>query len=128
MHKRDLPLLKSIQEFFGGKGTIHLRSNRNGSVILKIRDLQALTEVVIPHFNKYPLVTQKRADFLLFEKVVALISEKKHLTYEGMREIVGLKHATGKLLPAELVSSFPDLELESRPLIELNETSSFDPN
>jgi len=128
LHKRDLPLLKSIQAYFGGKGTIHVRSNRNESVILKIRDFKALTEEVIPHFNKYPLVTQKRADFLLFEKVVALIAEKKHLTYEGMREIVGLKHATGKVLPAELVASFPDLELESRPLIELNETSSFEPN
>jgi len=51
-----------------------VRSNRNGAVILRIRELKSLIDVVIPHFNKYPLVTQKRADFLLFEKAVALIA------------------------------------------------------
>jgi len=29
-----------------------------------------LIEVIIPHFLKYPLLTEKQADFLLFKSIV----------------------------------------------------------
>jgi hypothetical protein len=58
LHSRDLPLLRSIQAFFGGIGYIY--ENKNGKtvsfVVCKSEDL---TTVIIPHFLKYPLVTQK---------------------------------------------------------------------
>lgn len=76
LHKRDLYLLQAIQSYFGG-GTIHERSNRNGAVVLTITELKILKDKVIPHFIKYPLVTQKCADFELFVRAVNLISEKK---------------------------------------------------
>lgn len=35
--------------------------------------------VIIDHFYKYPLVTQKGADFLLFKQAFNLVSRKEHL-------------------------------------------------
>lgn len=60
IHNRDLALLHQIQLFFG-VGTISAASkDRSVYRVLKIKDL---TNVIIPHFNKYPLLTKKQADF-----------------------------------------------------------------
>lgn len=121
LHKRDLPLLKGIQAFFGGGGDICVRSNRNGSAILKFSELEILREVIIPHFIKYPLLTQKRADFELFAKAVYLISAKTHLTGEGLREIVALRFGKGTKIPADLLEAFPDIIPVSIPFSEPRE-------
>ena len=99
-------------------GSIRARSNRSGSVVLSITELEILREVVIPHFLKYPLLTQKRADFELFAKAVDLISAKKHLTADGLREIVSLRFGKGTKIPVELLEAFPDVIPVSRPFVE----------
>lgn len=40
--------------------------------------------IVISHFKKYPLITQKWADFELFNKAFNLLKNKEHLTPERM--------------------------------------------
>jgi hypothetical protein len=66
--------------------------------------------VIIAHFDKYPLLTQKLANegaarayvlrrgekspaqnFLLFKRVIELMNRKEHLTTGGLRKIVGIK-------------------------------------
>jgi len=47
--------------------------------------------VIIPHFIKYPLVTQKRADFELFTKIVEILKNKGHIESKGLQQIVNLK-------------------------------------
>jgi hypothetical protein len=37
--------------------------------------------VLIAHFDKYPLITQKRADYELFKMVILLMSQKEHLSF-----------------------------------------------
>jgi len=49
--------------------------------------------VILDHFDKYPLITQKHTDCLLFKQVIEKINRKEHLTMEGLKEIVGLKAA-----------------------------------
>jgi hypothetical protein len=61
LHQRDLLLLIQIQEFFNGIGTITLNNNRN-SAVFRVIKLNDITNVIIPHFDKYPLLTNKRAD------------------------------------------------------------------
>lgn len=40
---------------------------KNYSVVhYEVRSIKELTKVIIPHFDKYPLLTKKRADFELF--------------------------------------------------------------
>ena len=42
------------------------------------------------HFDKYPLITQKKADFEVFKQAVDLVKSKKHLTKEGLQKIVNI--------------------------------------
>ena len=55
-----------------------------------MRDLGHLLERVIPHFERYPLLSGKRGDFLRFAKVCELIRVRAHLTEPGLRTIVEL--------------------------------------
>jgi LAGLIDADG endonuclease len=48
-------------------------------------------EVVINHFDKYPLITQKFADYQLFKQAFELIKRKEHLTLEGLKKLVAIK-------------------------------------
>jgi len=59
LHIKDLPLLENIKQFFG-VGEIRLGEN---FAVFYVTALNDLIEVIIPHFNKYPLLTQKQADF-----------------------------------------------------------------
>ena len=56
LHARELPLLVKIQTFFGvGKITI----GNNNTVHYHVSSILDLTNVIIPHFDKYPLITKK---------------------------------------------------------------------
>jgi hypothetical protein len=59
--------------------------------LYNVTSLQDLTNVIIPHFDKYPLITQKLADFILFKKVIDLMNRKEHLTLEGIEKILAIK-------------------------------------
>lgn len=80
LDKRDTILLKRIQEFFG-LGIISAR--KNGKVTFYVQSFSDITHVIIPHFTKYPLLTKKRADFILFSKAVQLLNDKVQSTAEG---------------------------------------------
>ena len=82
-------LLKQIQSFFG-VGSITTYKKR-GTVSFYVKSIVEINSIIIPHFDKYPLLTQKRADFLLFKKVVELIDNKAHLNIEGLHQIINLK-------------------------------------
>jgi len=92
----------------------------------RVSSLRDITNVVIPHFNKYPLITQKRADFLLFKEIVDLIIKKEHLTIEGIRKIVALKASLNLGLTDDLKVAFPDIVPVTRPLVKYSEI--LDPN
>jgi hypothetical protein len=48
-------------------------------------------EHIIPHFNSFPLVTQKQADYILFKEIVSRMANKEHLTNSGLIKILSLK-------------------------------------
>jgi hypothetical protein len=56
----------------------------------EVRSLADLINKVIPHFHKYPLISGKRQSFYSFEKVCQLMQDKKHLTKDGLGEILVL--------------------------------------
>ena len=59
IHKKDLALLELIQKFFG-VGNIYIKNDNSITyLVTSVKDLQ----VILEHFNKYPLITKKRADF-----------------------------------------------------------------
>lgn len=113
-------LLKQIESFFG-VGSITLRENRN-CIMYRVLSLKDIIEVIIPHFDKYPLITQKRADFELFKSVVDLMNDKKHLTPEGLQQIVSIRASMNNGLSEELINSFPNFTPLERPIVKLPES------
>jgi len=119
LHRKDIALLKRIQSFFG-VGKIITRS-RDNQVIYAVKSLKELHNVIIPHFIKYPLLTQKKIDFELFILVIELMMNKEHLTELGLRKIFSIKASLGKGLSKKLINVFPDLVAIEKPIIKMTE-------
>jgi hypothetical protein len=96
-----------------GVGEIFKSEQNIRYVVSSLSDLA----VIIDHFDKYPLITQKLADYLLFKKGVDLIKEKEHLTMEGLRKIVAIKASMNLGLSYELKAFLPGIISISRPLV-----------
>jgi hypothetical protein len=97
---RDLALLKRIQSYFGGIGEIN-KCGKN-AYQYRVTSLKEIVNVIIPHFINYPLISQKRADFWLFKQVVDLMIIKKHVTLEGLQQIINIKASMNLGLPDKL--------------------------
>lgn len=126
LHNKDLDLLERIQAY-GFKGVGGIRVNKKDfSVNYSVASLKDLIDVIIPHFDAYPLLTQKNADYLLFKKVVYLMEKKEHLTDEGLHNIVSIRAVMNNGLSDVLLENFTDLNLVERPKVELKNIE--DPN
>jgi hypothetical protein len=107
LHINDLVLLQRIQSFFG-VGSISINKNSNTAIYI-VKSIQDIINIIIPHFIRYPLLTQKKADFLLFKSIAQLINNKEHLTKEGLYKILNIKASLNNGLTKELIKSFPNL-------------------
>ena len=116
LHKRDLSLLLQLQEYLGGVGNIYTKPNLNmvNYVISSNKELTSL----INHLEKYPLLSQKAADFILFHQVIQLINSKHHLSIEGLNKIINLKASMNLGLSDFLKSEFIDFCPIERPVIK----------
>jgi hypothetical protein len=117
LHKRDLNLLLQMQYFFSGTGSINISKTRQ-SATYSVKSIKNITTIIIPHFLKYNLLTQKAADFILFNKIVRLINTKAHLTKEGLHQIINIKASLNLGLSENLKSYFTKITLVERPLIK----------
>ena len=66
---------------------------------LEVRCLNDLIEKIIPHFEKYFMLSSKQKDFMIFAKICAMVFGKKHLQKSGLRKIVRMAckmNASGK--------------------------------
>ena len=125
LHKKDLELLKTIQAFFKGVGFISM-SNTRDSAAFRVRSLEDL-KVIIAHFDKFPLKTQKQADFTIFKEVINLMNKGEHLTKDGLDKIINIKASINKGLSEQLKEQFTNVVLVQRPKVEISPLVS-DPN
>jgi hypothetical protein len=65
----------------------------------------------------YPLITQKKADFLLFKLIVNLMNLGAHLNSEGLKKIISYQGAMNKGVSTKLKNLFPDVIIAERPLV-----------
>ena len=72
---------------------------------------------VFNHFDQFPLLTQKQADYELFKQAFNIILNKEHLTMEGLTKIVAIKAYLNQGLSGDLKSSFPAITPIARPLV-----------
>lgn len=115
LHLRDAALLEKIQLFFGGIGDITIRKKDN-TVYFTVKSVKDLMNVIIPHFSKYHLLTEKQTDFKLFKEIVTMMSKKQHLNTEGLNRILELKSALNKGLTPFLSENFPNVKPMPRPV------------
>lgn len=106
MHISDTPLIESVRKYFGNIGYITISTVRN-TVEFRVSTIKDIVNVIIPHFDKYPLITKKASDYLLFKQIVLYIVDKKHLTSEGLQAIVNLRASLNWGLTDSLKKAFP---------------------
>ena len=71
LHEKDLELLKSIQAYFGGVGVI-TKPHRN-MCAFRVTSPEEISQKVLAHLDKYPLITKKYADYLLFKEITLIM-------------------------------------------------------
>ena len=120
LNLRDLKVLQRIQIHFGGVGKISFEKN---SAKYVVRVMDELLRTVIPHFEMYPLLTKKFADFELFRQIVLILSAKGHRTEEGFLKVLSLRYNLNKGISSELIKLFPNLVPVDRPLVPEREIS-----
>ena len=124
LHQKDKALLEQIKTYF----CIGSISKQGAQTIqYSVQSVKDLV-VIIDHFDKYPLITQKRADYELFKQVFYLIFRKEHLTLSGLHKIVAIKASMNWGLTDELKASFPDQLLTPTPRPLVINQSIKDPN
>jgi hypothetical protein len=72
LHNKDLHILKALSAHFGVGG---IYSHTGDMMRYKVSSIRDLTRVIVPHFENYPLQSQKRADFDLFKSVIKIINK-----------------------------------------------------
>ena len=102
LHKKDKLLLEKFKKYFGGIGTLNIRKNFVQFRVFSIEDLN----IIITHFEQYPLITKKQVDYMLFKEALYLIKNKEHLTFKGLQKIVNIRASMNKGLPASLKKVF----------------------
>ena len=128
LHKKDYNLLSLIQDYFK-VGTI--TNHGDNSLQYTVKSFKYL-DIILDHFDKYPLLSQKCADYQLFKDAITLIKNKEHLSSKGIKKILGIRASMNLGLSDEFKLSFPDIQSVSRPLVglELVQRKNFfiDPN
>ena len=66
-------------------------------------------KIIIPHFLNYPLLTHKYSDFVLWSKVVNIISVKDYLTTAGFNTILTYYASINRGMSSKVLSEFPDI-------------------
>lgn len=104
IHKSDLQILTEIKSFFN-VGQISVRGN---VAMYSVKSLREILEVIIPHFDKYPLFTKKNADFLLFKSAAFIMKSKNHLNSKGLQKILNIRASLNRGLTSILWDLFPN--------------------
>lgn len=115
LHSKDIVLLRRLRAFFD---VGILTERKNNRIVYYVQAFTDLTKVIIPHFNKYPLLTQKNADFILFKDVVDLLNSKEQASMEGLQKIINIRASMNKGLSEDLKNVFSSTSPVIRPIIK----------
>jgi LAGLIDADG endonuclease len=112
LNYKDKRLLENIK-YTLGVGNIFYNSN-DKTYKFKVSNINELSDVIIPHFKKYYLITQKRVDYELFSKIIEIIKNREYLTKEGLQKIVNLKTTLNLGISDSLMEDFPETIINKR--------------
>ena len=116
LHNKDIKLLEAMQRTFQ---TGKIYKHGVNSMQYRVSSLNNL-KIITDHFDSYPLITQKRADYLLFKEAIAIIKNKEHLSTKGILNLVGIKATLNWGLSDKFKESFPAAKAVVRPSVIYN--------
>lgn len=125
LHIKDIELLYKIQQFFDNVGKITVNDN---SASFDVRNLKDIKNVIIPHFIKYPLLSNKLIDFKIWLQCIELLYNKEHLTKSGLNKLISLKSALNLGLSDTLKNTFPNVAPIERPAYSLDLSTKLKPD
>jgi len=103
-----------IKDHLEGIGNIY---NNSDNSKFMVRSLDQILKI-ITHFDNYPLITQKKADFILFKQIINKVVKGEHLSAEGLQEIVNIRASINLGLSDSFKTIFPNTLPVTRPFIE----------
>ncbi len=90
----NLPLLEKVKEVLKC-GAIYYqkekRLNHSDCYRFEVDNIRDQKEMLIPFFEKYPLLGVKKKDYLLFKQIVELVYLRKHKELKVVQKIINLK-------------------------------------
>ena len=114
LHKKDKSFLEKIKNYFGGAAKIYAHSVE--SILYNVTSIKSL-QVIIAHFYRFPLISQKQADFFLWKSAYDIFKNQEHLTKEGLAKLVSMKAYMNIGLFEELKTAFPHVIPVKIPLV-----------
>lgn len=116
---KDKDIIYKIKSFFNEIGIVSF-DYENNKVYYTVNKIQDLNSIIIPHFQSYPLLSDKKIDFNLWSEIVKIMESKNHLNPEGFLRILSLKTILNRGLSIKLTEEFPEIVHLSRPVLELS--------
>lgn len=99
-HIKDIEQLYKIQAL-QGCGIVYRHKTNSRIVISKIKDIR---NIIIPHFNLYPLINRRQLEFNLWCDIIAMIENKEHLTEAGIIKIRKLRNQLRQVINLDVQS------------------------
>jgi len=89
----SIDILYALKNFFNC-GTVYIDNKKYDAYKFVVGNHQDIVNKVIPHFNKYPLVSSKHLDYVDFVEAVALFDNKARVKNRDL--IISIKQAMNK--------------------------------
>ena len=99
---KNLQILYSTREMFG-VGTVKPQ-RADGSVWeYRVSNFETMCTTIIPFFERHPLYTYKRFDFLRVRSASLLMRRGLHLTPAGLEKIIKMREKMNKIHPVQSI-------------------------
>ena len=70
-----------------------MRQRKDGIWYYEVNNLESIRSNIIPFFNKFRFRSaKKKRDFAKFKEIAELMHDNKHLTLDGIKEILKIRH------------------------------------
>lgn len=118
LHSIDKELIMGIYKYFNIGNYRIIEKNGIYKCVFSIVSLELIINHVIPHFDKYPLQTKKRADYLLFKEAAFIkYYDKKNYNIE---KLINIRASMNRGLTKSLRIKYPNIISVNRPEVEFN--------
>src|SRR5204862_6565477 len=127
VHYSDMEILYKLKSFFNNVGSIITTKDY---VSYRVTNLPDIINVIIPHFNAYPLQSTKIVSYYLFNAVATIMKNNNHINLKGYREVLSYKAALKKGLNATIfkVKEFSNIVPFDTLNIIVKDNFKLDPN